>query len=358
MVSENKSPAGERKRGPRPLAVHVGLALQECAKAAGATAPQMAKMLEGIRKYQDHPFARQPHAPEPVYEDGELTLSCYKAGKNAPRLLLIPSLINKSYILDLLPEKSFAQWLAGQGIEAWLLDWGRPVDDSEMATLPGLLHERLLPAIRHFTKQKGGRKFVLGYCMGGTLLGAALSEIEDEVDGVVFLASPWDFHAGDRGLADRITIGAPGAMQQIMSSGRLPMEWIQSVFAAVNTQRAMDKFMKFADMDNSSSEAELFVAVEDWLNDGLDLPGDVARGCIVEWYGQNRPPEIRKTNLPVLIVASEGDRLVPAASSLALKRYMEHAEVLEPGCGHIGMMTGKMAEKRLWEPLAAWIKNS
>jgi hypothetical protein len=37
---------------------------------------------------------------------------------------------------------------------------------------------------------------------------------------------------------------------------------------------------------------------------------------------------------------------------------MEHAAVLEPGCGHIGMMTGKSAEKALWKPLAAWLKNT
>jgi polyhydroxyalkanoate synthase len=146
-------------------------------------------------------------------------------------------------------------------------------------------------------------------------------------------------------------------MQQIVSSGRLPMEWIQSVFAAVNTQRAMEKFMKFADMPEGGFETELFVAVEDWLNDGLDLPGDVARACITEWYGRNRPPEIGKIDLPALIVASRGDRLVPAASSRALLPHFPQADLLEPGCGHIGMMTGRAAEGDLWKPLAAWLEK-
>jgi hypothetical protein len=49
---------------------------------------------------------------------------------------------------------------------------------------------------------------------------------------------------------------------------------------------------------------------------------------------------------------------VPAASSLALKEYFPDADILEPGCGHIGMMTGKRAEAGLWKPLAEWIKKA
>ena len=65
-----------------------------------------------------------------------------------------------------------------------------------------------------FVMEPGGKPFVLGYCMGGTLLGAALGQAAEEIGGAVFLASPWDFHAGDRGLADRIAIGSPSAIQR------------------------------------------------------------------------------------------------------------------------------------------------
>ena len=188
----------------------------------------------------------------------------------------------------------------------------------------------------------------------------------DKTDSVKFLASPWDFHAGEKSVGDHVRTGTPSALQMIEHKSELPMDWIQSVFAAANADRALHKFIKFADMEQDSDQARIFVAVEDWLNDGLDLPGGIARGCLLDWYGENKTAsgawrigdtaiDLKALDMPALVVASARDRLVPEESSLAMVGILPQGEVLKPDCGHIGMMTGRKAEAAAWQPLARWL---
>jgi polyhydroxyalkanoate synthase len=355
----------------RPLPVHVALANNAIAKmeARGQDGKALvAEMLRGIKAYQDHPYHRPPNKMPVVWRAGTARLYHCAARRPVAAAVIVPSMINRAHILDLLPDKSFTRWLAAQGIDVYLLDWGDPAADETAATMDDMIAHRLLPAIDAAAEQ-AGRKLPLygiGYCMGGTLLAAAAVRT-DKFAGVTFLASPWDFHAGDRVLQNHIVAGTPAALQMMASRATLPVDWIQSVFAAVNDERTVHKFANFAAMDPRSREAELFVAVEDWLNDGLDLPAGLARVCINEWYGENKPgrgawvvdgatvdPAAIKTR--ALVVAPSRDRLVPAESALALARSLPDATVLNPDIGHIGMMTGRGAEG-VWGRVAAWVKQ-
>lgn len=344
------------RQGPRPLPVHIGVVMSDYVRNPGRypdIAADLAGMVAGIRAYQDSPFKRPVMSSDIVWREGEVTLNRIPArGAVRARVVLVPSLINRSYILDLLPERSFARWLAGQGMEVFLLDWGAPVNDPGLKTLEGI-NDRLRQAIRFLAGwQDAADLYALGYCMGGTLL--ALAGLRDDVAGQVFLASPWDFHAGDRALADHIRMGAPAALQMIEAGGVLPAGWIQSIFAAVNADRAVRKFADFAAFDPAGDKARMFVVVEDWLNDGVDFPGPLARTCIMDWYvGNSLPPPVLSARS--LVVASGSDRLVPLESSLALTEYLDAAVVLKPSIGHIGMMTGAKAQGLVWEPLRDWI---
>src|SRR5690606_36852594 len=103
---------------------------------------------------------------------------------------------------------------------------------------------------------------------------------------------------------------------QLMASRNiLPVNRIQSVFAAVNEERTVHKFAAFAAMDPDSAEAALFVAVEDWLTDGLDLPAPLAQACIRDWYGDHLPGrgawvDAAAITCPALVIAPSRDRLL------------------------------------------------
>lgn len=327
------------------------------------------RMLQGIKNYQDHPFVRAVPPPEIFWQAGTVRILHYPAqGARAGRLFIVPSLINRAHILDLLPQKSFTRFMAARGMDVFLLDWGEPVADAEMTTMDGVIAGRLLPALAAVRGAGGHAPFyTLGYCMGGTLLAGALSLMTDRPDGAIFLASPWDFHAGDGALARQIRAGTPQALQMIANGHHLPVDWIQSVFATVNEDRTIHKFASFAARETHSPAAELFVAVEDWLNDGLDLPAATARACIRDWYGDNRPAagtwhiagkavDPREFAMRCLVVAPRRDRLVPSESACALAELLPAAEIWRPDCGHVGMMTGGNVENTLWADIARWLR--
>ncbi len=358
----------------RPVPVHVALGLADLAKRqvmAGAVTEGLPAMMAGIAAYQAHPFRRVVPAPAEIWRKGAASLLHFpRAAKKKKRggIFIVPSMINRSFILDLLSEKSFVRWLAGQGFDVFLLDWGKPVRDDGMTTMDGVIVERLLPAMEVAAKEAGGKIHALGYCMGGTLLAAGAALSPAILNSAVFLASPWDFHAGDQTLASLIKAGAPAAEMMIAQNGFLPAEWIQSVFAAINAERTVTKFANFTALEPDSAALRLFVAAEDWLNEGVDLPADVAKTCLHEWYGGNAPGQgawtvdgvavdLSEIAVPALAVASARDRPVPVVSSLAMAAVLPQAETLRPAIGHIGMMTGRECEDVVWVKVAGWLSG-
>ena len=73
----------------------------------------------------------------------------------------------------------------------------------------------------------------------------------------------------------------------VQSWGEMPVDAIQALFAALDPLLGLKKFSRFAAMDSDSADARAFVALEDWLNDGVPLAASVAADCLEGWYGRN-----------------------------------------------------------------------
>ncbi len=334
-------------------------------------ARRLEKMLRGIRAYQEHPYIRSlPPLPQ-SWQEGTTRLFRTPAKgrkKKKAAVLLIPSLINGSSILDLTPERSFLRWLGAQGMDASLLDWGEIMQDSTLKDLDGVIGTRLAHALEHVASENAGPVHLVGYCMGG-LLALALERLHPRlVKSLTLLASPWDFTTGSQPLGERVKTGASGAWSIIDSLSHLPVDWIQSLFASVDPLMAARKFSRFAELDPNGEPARIFVAVEDWLNDGLDLPAAIAKECLKGWYIDNAPArglwrvcgkDIRaqEVSCASLVVASERDRLVPFESAAAAAQQIPRASLLRPNCGHIGMMAGENAIETVWKPVAKWMSQ-
>ena len=97
----------------------------------------MEKVIDGIRLYQLHPYQRKLSRQSVVWASGQTRLVWHAAKGRAPkaRILAIPSMINGAEILDIMPDRSLLRWLAGQGFDVYLLEWGDMRLDPELATL-------------------------------------------------------------------------------------------------------------------------------------------------------------------------------------------------------------------------------
>ena len=169
------------RTGPKPLSFHLGMASVASAGLAGGTSfsdTQRLAFFEGIKKYQKHFYQRTQAALETVWHCGEASLSRTGATQDLPPIILIPSMINRSEILDLLPDRSLLRFLAAQGFDATLFDWGHPVKDPQQQNIEDAVQKRLIPAIESL----GRPTLLLGYCMGGLFGSAAAALRPDLVD--------------------------------------------------------------------------------------------------------------------------------------------------------------------------------
>src|ERR1700719_4023878 len=118
-------------------------------------------------------------------------------------LLIVPPWINKFYILDLTPEKSFIRWCVAQGVTVFVISWVNPDARLARKSFEDYMREGPLAALDVIEKATGERDVhSMGYCVGGTLLATTLaytaSAGDDRIKSATFLAAQVDFtHAGD-----------------------------------------------------------------------------------------------------------------------------------------------------------------
>jgi polyhydroxyalkanoate synthase len=322
--------------------------------------------LAGLEAYRRHPFRRHSALPQVVWRRGTTELLDYGGNGKGPTVLVIPSLINRYYVLDLLPERSFLHHLASSGLRTLVIDWGTPGSEECYFDLTLYIVERLEAAFETAAEIAGAPVGIVGYCMGG-LLGLALAlRRQNQVGCLALLATPWDFHAQNgRG---RLLAPVADCLAQVHgTAGSVPVEVIQTLFFFLDPFSAERKFRRFAALDPESDEARRFVALEDWINDGVPLALGVARDCGRSWYRDNEPARglwrvagdpVRPQLLgrPALAVVPGRDHIVPPGAAEPLAAALGTATVLRPPLGHIGMMSALRAPEMLWTPIAAWLR--
>lgn len=400
------------RRGPRPLLLHLSLAMMRSAVLSSAwpswnatwppgigpiktgAAEPLAKIVEhvaqagpeaerqfaqallaeswaqdrgflaGIAAYRRHPYQRAVEDPPTTWQEGGSRLLDYAPGRDGPAVLVVPSLINRATILDLMPGKSLMRYLAASGLHALLLDWGEPGPLERRFTLTDYIAGRLERALIAI-----GRPVILvGYCMGGLLALAAAQRRPDLVRALALLATPWDFHAPDPDRAKALARTLPALEPAMAPTGALATDLLQMLFACLAPFETPAKYRHFAKLDQTGAAAQLFVALEDWLNDGIPLAAPVARTCLSEWYGENTtarglwavagatvdPAAIAQ---PSFVAIPNRDRIVPPESALALAKSLPAAVIHRPAAGHVGMAAGRRAETELWRPLRHWCES-
>ena len=374
------------------------MAAQFDAALANIAAQKLNQFRLGVTRYWAAP-ALPPAPPVPVFKNlshndpaygdkfGARLLDYRPAKKPKTRgligkkpILIVPSLVNRAYILDIGAGQSFLRHLGkrlgDQGYAPFLLDWGEPGAVEREYDLEDYIKIPLGDAAQCLHDWAGGdgttNLTVIGYCMGGVLALALALRQPYWVRNLVLLATPWDFHA-DEILRQRVmpTIAwLKFALARWLQAGEaLPVDIIQSLFFALDPMLSLRKFDALAHEADESKLAK-FAQIEDWVNDGIPLAGLVARECLSDWYGGNILAQstwridgqvIAPSEFPndwggrCLAVIPAKDRIVPPASALALAKKLPNCTIMRPNLGHVAMMTAAHASKLIWDDIADWI---
>lgn len=290
-------------------------------------------------------------------------------------VLIVTSLVNQPYILDLVPGQSMVEFLLKQGFDVYMIEWGRPRKEHRHLTLEDHVLDRLPACVAQVLQHSGQRELsVIGYCVGGLLavlwasLSAqgALGERRSPLKNLVCMATP----VNSDGLESlKAWMGEDFDEDALLAEhGNVPAEWVQ------NALRALRPFGKVAGAMNLLNQAHKDEVVSSnlrmgkWETDNIPFPGGVFRQMVKDflrgnalmrgsWALGKHHAELAAIEVPFLHLLAQDDHITPYASSRDLVQRIgsrDRQELILKG-GHVGLVAGRGAETRMWPALDAWL---
>ncbi len=318
-------------------------------------------------------FIAGPATPHELVSDGPLARLLHYPARGARRrspILVVASLINRYYVLDLLPDLSVIDVCASRGSDVYVLDWKAPGPSGPRLRFADYLDGAIAGAVVEVTARAGGRvPSVIGYCMGGTMAAMFAALHPDLLGALVLLGTPIDFHASGM-LAGWTKRERFDADLLIDACGNMPPALMQSGFKLMNPFDAWQKLVGLARDAGDDDRVRQFVALESWLEDNIAFPGGVYREYIARLYQDNalldgtmevggRAVELGKITAPLLDVVGLRDHICAPPSSRALMDRVGSTDkqLLEFDTGHIGLTTSRRSLKELWPRIATWLEE-
>jgi polyhydroxyalkanoate synthase len=279
-------------------------------------------------------------------------------------ILMVPSLINRYYVLDLGPGRSLIEWLVAQGHEVYCIDWGTPGPEDRHLTWDDIGGRYLGRAVRHCARHSPtGDVHVLGYCLGGALAAPYVAAFPDGIASFLALATPIDFsQAGIMSLWTRTRSFDVRAI--VDAFGNVPWPLMQLSFKMMRPTLDATKVVGLLDRAWDDEFLDGFLATEKWGNDNVSFPGECYARYIEELYRGNalvagtftllgRPVKLSAIRCPVLALAFSDDHIVPVDSARPLVELVSSRDkqlVVDRG-GHVGAVVSRKAADRLWPAL-------
>lgn len=329
---------------------------------------RITQFLEGVLRYQETSYQREKETTPVVYAHGNVRLLDYGGDALGEPVLLIPSLINRYYILDLAPRLSLAHYLAKHGKRVFLVDWGTPGGVENALDCEGYILKHLVPMTEVVQQVTAKHVTAIGYCMGGLLaLGLTVAR-PDLVCSLACLATPWDFSVPEFPKNPILGSTLESLGPFLSSKGLLPEEFIQMLFHLAQPYAFQKKMRDFQAMRSGGQDIKDFLAIERWVQDGVPMTRGVAEDCLIHWMQNNMTARLQwkvkgkivnpaSLSIPLFVAAPKDDRIVPSACALPLAIGAQRLTLIEPASGHVGMVVGKRRKMALWEPLLAWINS-
>jgi polyhydroxyalkanoate synthase len=264
-------------------------------------------------------------------------------------LLVVPPWINKYYILDLTPPKSLLKYGVDQGFTVFVISWVNPDERLSHKTFEDYMLEGILTAADAVKRETDIEKCnVVGYCVGGTLLGSTLAYLaargEEPFRSVTFLTTQLDFSkAGDLLLFtndSQLT-----SLQEMMAErGFLDGSRMANVF---NMMRPRDLIWPYIVNNYMLGKRPFPFDLLFWNQDSTRMAAANHAFYLREFYNENKLAkgemtlagvklDLKKVKLPVFEVATKEDHIAPAKSVFIGSRLLgSPVEFVLAGSGHI-----------------------
>ncbi len=306
-----------------------------------------------------------------IFRENKWSLLRYRSedAEGVP-ILLVPSLINRHYVLDLMRGKSFVEYLVANGHDVYMIDWGRPGAEDRYLTFDQFCDGYLGRAIRQVARRSPtGRAHLLGYCLGGTMMAIHAADEERYIESMVALAAPVAFD-DDGLLASFSNIETLDLDLMVEAFGNIPWPLMQVGFHLLRPTMNLSKAVYMLDRAWDDQFLDGFFALETWSNDNVSFPGRAFVRYIRALYQENRlirdefalsGRRISLSNIrrPTLTICFKHDHIVPARSASVFHERIasEHKRLLVLNGGHVGAVVSRKASKSLWPTISEWYRE-
>ena len=284
-------------------------------------------------------------------------------------ILVVGSLINRHYILDLLPERSIIRYFQQIGFDVYATDWRMPTVEDENMSLASYAHDYLENAVDKVEEITGSRNVTLfGYCWGGILSLIYTALHPENVKNLILHATPTDF--GKSRTILESWIKDLDVNRFVKTFGNVPSSFLNIAFILRNPLEAALKYQFYFSKPRSTKEIIQFFAVESWLYDSVPIIGKVFEQIINDIYKKNLLIknkmmleedliDLKKITMPVLNIVGTNDDLVSAESSRSITDVVSSKDkkTLEIPIGHVGLCISRTAHKKLWPEVGKWLKE-
>jgi polyhydroxyalkanoate synthase len=285
-------------------------------------------------------------------------------------VLLVMATTNRGYIFDMVPGQSFVEFLLDHGYDVFMLDWEAPRPEDRALDLESYAVDFVGSAVDAVKSITGEDELsILGYCFGGvlSLIWASLDGAGAGLKNLATFTTPVDFTGMPlfQAWADKRFFDVD---RMVDTLGLAPAEYLYTAFDMLRPgQRAAGNFRLLDNLwdDEFVKSYRMF---DRWASDMLPLAGEYFRETTKKlmWDNQlytgglevsGRRVDLKTIRAPFLHVTAQHDHIVPEAASAPLIDMIgsDDKEAIVLKGGHVSLVAGGNAIKRLWPAIDQWL---
>ena len=310
-------------------------------------------------------------AKQLIYEEDKLTLHHYKPSADKAcgvPVLVVYALVNRPYMLDIQPDRSFIRNLLSLGLDVYIIDWGYPTQSDRYLSMDDYINGYINNCVDEVRKHSKSDKIsLMGVCQGGTFSGIYAALHPEKIHNLITLVAPFDFATDDallfnwsKSMDIDALVDAYGVIPgNIMNDGFLML---------MPFNLNIKKYVDMLDVMEDKDKFHNFLRMEKWIFDSPGQAGECLRQFVKDLYQGNKLSQgklklgnktvnLGNIKMPILNIFASADHLVPPAATKPFNDLVgsEDKTLYEFKGGHIGVFVGSRSQKELAPAIAKWL---
>jgi polyhydroxyalkanoate synthase subunit PhaC len=285
-------------------------------------------------------------------------------------ILVVYALINRSYVLDLQPNKSWIRHLLMQGFDVYLLDWKSPTRMDKYVSFDDYVNSYIDDCVEIVQNNNSSDKITIhGYCMGSSMSAMYTSLHQEKIKNLVTIAPVIDTSKDTTVIAN---ISKQMDIDKLVSYiGYLPPEKLYECYSILKPfKQGVNKYFNLVENIDNESFVQNFLRIEKWLYDTPPIAGETIKQWINDIYKKNllvknqfrlgtALVDLKKIKVPLLNIVAEEDHLVSPECSVPLNEVVssEDKRLIRFHTGHVGLIASSYSQNNVLPKVGQWLKS-